>query len=60
MELIAVGLEVIGKAIIAFVMWPCLVQMFGIAASTFLIYTDKITKDDVKHFIIIKPGNSRR
>ena len=60
MELIAIGLEVIGKAIVAFVMWPCLVQMFGITASTFLIYTNKITKDDVKHFIIIKQGNSRR
>ena len=60
MELIAIGLEVIGKAIVAFVMWPCLVQMFGITASTFLIYTNKITKDDVKHFIIIKQGNNRR
>ena len=60
MELIAIGLEIIGKAIIAFVMWPCLVQIFGIAASTFLIYENKITKDDIKHFIITKSEKGRR
>lgn len=60
MEAIGIGIEVIGKAIAAIVMWPCLVQIAGIGTAAFLIYTDKIKVEDIKHFIIKKDNTQRR
>lgn len=60
MEAIGIGIEAIGNAIGAIVMWPCLVQVAGIGAAAFLIYTDKIKVEDVKNFIIKKEHNQRK
>jgi hypothetical protein len=60
MEQIGIGIEALGNAIAAVVMWPCLVQYVGIAAAAFLIYTDKIKVEDVKNFIIKKDKTQRR
>lgn len=60
MEAIGIGIEALGNAIGAIVMWPCLVQVTGIGAAAFLIYTDKIKVEDIKHFIIRKENNQRR
>ena len=54
MEQIGIGIEALGNAIAAVVMWPCLVQCAGIGAAAFLVYTDKIRVEDIKHFIIRK------
>lgn len=54
MEQIGIGIEALGNAIAAVVMWPCLVQCAGIGAAAFLVYTDKIRVEDIKHFIIKK------
>jgi hypothetical protein len=60
MEAIGIGIEAIGNAIGAIVMWPCLVQVAGIGAAAFLIYTDKIKVEDVKNFIIKKENSQRK
>lgn len=60
MEAIGIGIEAIGKAIAAIIMWPCLVQIAGIGAAAFLIYTNKIKVEDIKHFIIKKDNTQRR
>ena len=62
MEVIGIGLEVLGGAIIAMIMWPCLVKIFGLGAAAFLIYVDKIKVEDIKHFIVSvkEPTNKRR
>ena len=60
MEAIGIGIEALGNAIGAIIMWPCLVQISGIGAAAFLIYTDKIKVEDVKHFIIKKEQQKRR
>lgn len=59
MEAIGIGIEALGYAIGAIVMWPCLVHIVGIGAAAFLIYTDKIKVEDVKHFIIKKEQKRR-
>ena len=59
MEAIGIGIEVIGKAVAAIIMWPCLVQIVGIGAATFLVYADKIKVDDIKHFIVKKEQKRR-
>ena len=59
MEAIGIGIEAVGNAIGAIVMWPCLVQVAGIGAAAFLIYTDKIKVEDVKNFIIKKEQKRR-
>lgn len=59
MEAIGIGIEALGNAIGAIVMWPCLVQVAGIGAAAFLIYTDKIKVEDIKHFIIRKENKRR-
>ena len=60
MEAIGIGIEALGNAIGAIIMWPCLVQISGIGAAAFLIYTDKIKVEDVKNFIIKKEQQKRR
>ena len=60
MEIIGIALEALGNALAAIIVWPCVVQIVGIGAATLLVYTDKIKVEDIKHFIIIKSGNSRR
>jgi hypothetical protein len=60
MEQIGIGIEALGNAIAAVVMWPCLVQCVGITAAAFLIYADKIKVEDVKNFIIKKDKTQRR
>ena len=60
MEVIGIGLEALGNAIAAIIVWPCLVQVAGIGAATFLIYTDKIKVEDIKHFIIKKENSQRK
>lgn len=60
MEAIGIGIEAIGNAIGVIVMWPCLVQITGIGAAAFLIYTDKIKVEDVKNFIIKKEYSQRK
>ena len=35
MEVIGIGLEVLGGAIVAMIMWPCLVKIFGLGAAAF-------------------------
>ena len=59
MEAIGIGIEAVGNAIGAIVMWPCLVQVAGIGAAAFIIYTDKIKVEDVKNFIIKKEQKRR-
>lgn len=60
MEQIGIGIEALGNAVAAVVMWPCLVQIAGIGAAAFLIYADKIKVEDVKNFIIKKENNQRK
>jgi hypothetical protein len=60
MEQIGIGIEALGNAVAAVVMWTCLVQCVGIAAAAFLIYADKIKVEDVKNFIIKKDKTQRR
>ena len=60
METIGIGLEVLGNALAAIIVWPCVVQVVGIGAATLLVYTNKIKVEDIKHFIIKSEGNSRR
>lgn len=59
MEAIGIGIEALGNAIGAIVMWPCLVHIAGIGVAAFLIYTDKIKVEDIKHFIIRKENKRR-
>ena len=59
METLGVGLEALGNAIAAIIVWPCIVQIAGIGAAAFLIYTDKIKVEDIKYFIIKKEQKRR-
>ena len=59
MEILGVGLEALGNAIAAIIVWPCVVQVVGIGAATLLIYTDKIKVEDIKYFIIKKEQKRR-
>lgn len=50
MEAIGLGLEALGHAVSAIASWGGFVCIAGIAATTFLVYTDKISFDNVKDF----------
>lgn len=48
MEAVGAGLEAIGHALSSAVGWTGFVCVIGIAATTFLVYTNKVSFDDIK------------
>lgn len=48
MEAVGVGLEAIEHALSSVAGWTGFVCIVGIAATTFLIYTNKVSFDDIK------------
>lgn len=51
MEAIGLGLEAIGGAIGAVAGWAGFVCVVGIAALTFLVYTDKVPFEKIEQFL---------
>lgn len=51
MEAIGLGLEAIGGAIGAAAGWAGFVCVVGIAALTFLVYTDKVPFEKIEQFL---------
>lgn len=51
MEVIGIGLKVIGHALSSAVGWAGFICVAGIVATTFLVYTKTISFDDVKDFL---------
>lgn len=51
MEAIGVGLEAIGGAIGAVAGWAGFTCIIGIAAVTFLVYTDKLPIEKIEDFL---------
>ena len=48
MEAVGAGLEAIGHTLSSAVGWAGFVCVIGIVATTFLIYTNKVSFDDIK------------
>lgn len=51
MEAIGLGIEAIGGAIGAVAGWTGFVCIVGIAALTFLVYTDKVPLEKIEQFL---------
>ena len=50
MEILGAGLQALGSAIAAVAGWGGFVVVVGIAAGAFLVYTDKVTLEELKQF----------
>lgn len=57
MEIIGEGLKAIGNAAGAFAWAWGLVYIVGIGCKTFLLYTEKATKDDLKDWFKFREKN---
>jgi len=51
MEILGLGLQALGSAIAAVAGWAGFTAVVGIAAVTFLVYTEKATFDEIKTFL---------